>query len=201
MLAVITACVGLVVVAQEGRRFAAAQLWPSPTPTQVATATVTPRPTPTTVGTTSQESTDPESNSTTPARVPAKPDNLSGTWVGTFTETVEGEIRQFRYTLELSQQGTFVAGKSSIEKEDDQDTFAQFVVRGQLVTDGPAPGVKFAEDLLGTKNLGSSSAAAPRNTQLAYSLAGDQEYLVGEWVDKRYSGQNVSGLVELTRHR
>ena len=203
MLAVIACCVVLVVVVQEARQFFIVQFQqPAATPVVVATSTPTSRNEPKSSSQTTalQSSTATVADKSTPAlQTPTKPVNLSGKWVGSFSETVDGIVYQYNYILELSQQGTLVAGKSSIEKVDDPNTFAKFVLRGQIARNSNPLTIKITEDLLSAKNLGDSSAAAPRNTQLSYLLAQNQEYLEGEWVDERYSAQNVSGTVKLTK--
>jgi hypothetical protein len=116
--------------------------------------------------------------------------------VGLFTETVDGVPHQYRYTLELSQQGNFVAGKSTLEKEDDTTTFARFVIRGQ-VTAGPT--LKIVEDLLTAQKLLSGSAAGPRTTEFSYFSSEGQDLLEGEWADRRQSTQAVTGTVMLVK--
>jgi hypothetical protein len=137
--------------------------------------------------------------SSTTSQAPAKPVNFSGKWVGSFSEAIEGNVYQYRYTLELSQQGTALSGRSTIEKEDDPDTFARFLVRGQVLQSAGVPAVKIAEDLFGAQNLHAGGAAAPRTTELSYSSSPEQEYLEGQWVDRRDSSGEVSGTVKLTR--
>lgn len=202
VLAVILACIILVIISQEARRFFTAEP-PKPTTTSVVVATPSPtlkndgaalaeQPAP-------QKATATAGPSSSSTQVPAKPLNFTGKWTGTFSEVVDGIAYDYNYTLELTQQGAFISGKSIIERQDDPGTFARFVVRGQIVPNTNPPAIKITEDLLDAKNLRSGSAAAPRITQLGYVSAQDGEYLVGEWVDKRYSAQNVSGIVELSR--
>jgi hypothetical protein len=197
VLAVIIVCLVLVAVVQEARRFFIARQQPA---TATPAATPTPRDEPQAAPPTVQPATAAASNEpSTPAPVPAKPGNLSGKWAGTFSETVDGSPQQYRYTLELSQQGSFIAGKSTIEKEDDPGAFASFVIRGQIVQDAAGPAVNIAEDLLGAQKLRSGSAVGPRNTQFSYFVTESREYLEGEWVDRRAGAQHITGTVTLTK--
>jgi hypothetical protein len=188
----------LVLVVQEVQRFFAPARRPSPA--TVAVATPTPRRTTQPVQVTSPKATaSPPTLSSATSQAPAKPVNFSGKWVGSFSETIEGNVYQYRYTLELSQQGAAISGRSTIEKEDDPGTFARFLVRGQVLQNAEVPAVKIAEDLFGAQNLHAGGAAAPRTTELSYFLSQDLEYLEGEWVDRRASSGGVSGTVKLTR--
>jgi len=202
VLVVILVCLTGVVISQETRQFFKAQP-PKPTATTIAAAT----PSPTSNNepglvsqATAQPATTITSNSASPpTQSPSKPLKLTGKWAGTFSEVVEGVTYDYNYTLELSQQGTFISGKSIIEKQDDPGTFARFVVKGQILPNTNPATIKITEDLLAAQKLFSGSAAAPRITQLNYILAQDEEYLDGEWVDKTKAAQNVSGLVTLSR--
>lgn len=198
VLAVIVACLALVVVTQQARQFFVSQAQqPTATPVVAAptphdeprTAQATPRPT--AIAASNQRSTQ--------APAPSKPINLTGKWAGFFSETIDGNTYQYRYILELSQQGNFVSGKSTIEKEDDPNAFAKFVIRGQITQSPNGPAVKIAEDLVGAQKLRTGSAVGPRTTQLSYFLTEGQEYLEGEWVDRRSSIQNIVGTVTLTK--
>lgn len=197
VLAVILSCLVLVVVAQEAQQlFSAAAL---PTATLVA-VTPTPaaeaRPGQATLPSTPAAAVTPASASAQPSLKSVK---LSGKWVGAFAESVDGSPQQYLYTLELSQQGASISGKSTIEKEGDPGTFAKFLVRGQVVTEANTLSVKIVEELLGVKNLHSGSAAAPRNTRLSYVSAEGLEYLEGEWSDRRFTAEKVTGTLKLTR--
>lgn len=200
VLAVIVSCLMLVIMTQGARQFFTAQK-PPPTATSIAAATLSPTATkePEATGQAAPRPAPATTSSSSSPATPAKPLNLTGRWHGTFSEVVDGVAYDYNYTLELSQQGTFIAGKSIIEKQDDPGTFARFVVRGQIVSNTDPTAIKITEDLLGAQKLRSGSAAAPRNTQLSYISAQDGEYLEGEWVDKRYSTQDVSGTIRLTR--
>ena len=204
VLAVIVSCIILVIISQEARRFIKAEE-PKPTATSIAVATPSPtskndESTLTGPGTPQKATaTTGNSSSSSSTQAPAKPLNLTGKWTGTFSEVVDGIAYDYNYTLELTQQGPFVSGKSIIEKQDDPGTFARFVVRGQIAPNTNPPTIKITEDLLGAQNLRSGSAAGPRITQLSYVSAQDGENLNGEWVDKRFSAQNVSGTITLTR--
>jgi hypothetical protein len=187
----------LVVVAQEAQQFFSAAT--PPTATSVV-ALRTPQ-----TGAEPAQVTRPSTPATavTPASTSAQTSTksviLSGKWVGTFTETVDGSPQQYLYTLELSQQGTSISGKSTIEKEGDPGTFAKFLVRGQVVRETNTLSVKIVEELFGVQNLHSGSAAAPRNTRLSYVSAEGQEYLEGEWSDRRFTAESVTGALKLTR--
>ena len=203
VLAVIVSCIILVIISQEARRFFKAE---NPKPTATSIAAATPSPTSKndesklTGQATPQKATAATGNSSSSStQAPAKPLNLTGKWTGTFSEVVDGIAYDYNYTLELTQQGPFVSGKSIIEKQDDPGTFARFVVRGQIAPNTNPPTIKITEDLLSAQKLRSGSAAGPRITQLSYVSAQDGENLNGEWVDKRFSAQNVSGTVTLTR--
>lgn len=192
VLAVILACMALVVAAQQAQRFFSA-----PPPPAATSAAVTPTPRP--------ETTPPLTPASTvlpaaaAAQTPVKSVKLSGKWVGSFAEIVDSSPQQYVYTLELSQQGSSISGKSTIAKEDDPTTFAKFLVRGQVVRDANTVSLKIVEELLGAKNLHSGSAAAPRNTRLSYVSAEGTEYLEGEWSDRRFTDQSVTGKLKLTR--
>lgn len=197
VLVVILSCMVLVVVAQEAQQLFSAATPPTATlvmatripQTSTESAQVTQQNTPATAVT-------PASTSAQPSLKSVK---LSGKWVGAFTETVDGNPQQYLYTLELSQQGASISGKSTIEKEGDPATFARFLVRGQVVQEANTLSVKIVEELLGVKNLHSGSAAAPRNTRLSYVSAEGLEYLEGEWSDRRFTAESVTGVLKLTR--
>jgi len=198
VLLVIMACMGLVVIFQEARGFfipprrlpTATLVAPAPTAPAEATAVLaTPQPTLAAAG----------SQAPTPAPVPAKPASFSGKWEGSFAETVDGAPYQYHYTLELSQQGGFVAGKSTIASEDDPNALARFVVKGQIVESEAGVILKISETLLSAQKLRGGSAVGPRNTQLSYGVAEAQEVLEGEWVDSRPGGQKASGVVRLVK--
>lgn len=194
VLAVIVICLMMVVISQEARQFFKAQP-PKPTATTIVAATPSP-PSNNEPGSASQATPQPASSS---AQSPSKPVKLTGKWVGTFSEVVEGVTYDYNYTLELSQQGTFISGKSIIEKQDDPGTFARFIVRGQVLPNTNPATIKFTEDLLSAQKLLSGSAAAPRITQLNYMLAEDGDHLDGEWADKTKAAQNVTGPITLSR--
>jgi hypothetical protein len=193
VLAVILACMALVVAAQQAQHFFFSAP-PSPAAT-LAAVTPTPR----------LEATPPLTPASTvlpaatAAQTPLKSVKLSGKWVGLFAEAVDGSPQQYVYTLELSQQGSSISGKSTLAKEDDPTTFARFLVRGQVVRDANTVSLKIIEELLGAKNLHSGSAAAPRNTRLSYVFSEGTEYLEGEWSDRRFTAENVTGKLKLTR--
>ncbi|MCL4298402.1 MAG: hypothetical protein KJ077_21880 [Anaerolineae bacterium] len=188
VLAVILSCMGLVVVAQEAQQLFSAATPPTAT---LAAAPRTPQ--------TGAEPTPAAPPRSTSAQTSLKSVKLSGKWVGAFAETVDGSPQQYLYTLELSQQGVSISGKSTIEKEDDPGTSARFLVRGQVVQEANTLSIKIVEELLGVKNLHSGSAAAPRNTRLSYVSAEGLEYLEGEWSDRRFTAESVTGTLKLTR--
>jgi hypothetical protein len=200
VLLVIVACMGVVVIFQEARGFfvpprrlaTATPVAAAPTPTAPAEAPATqatPQPAPGVAG----------NRAPTPASAPAKPASFSGKWEGSFAETVDGTSYQYRYTLELSQQGGFVAGKSTIASEADPDALARFVVKGQVVESEAGVILKISETLLAAQKLRGGSAVGPRNTQLSYGVAEAQEVLEGEWVDSRPGAQKASGVVRLIK--
>lgn len=196
VLAVILSCIVLAVAAQQAQ-----SLFKATPPPAVTSTTITPTSRPETKPTQATLPTTPVGTampaSTTPISV--KTIKLSGKWVGAFTETVDGSLQEYLYTLELTQQGTSISGKSTIEKEGDPNTFARFVVRGQVVRDANTLSVKIIEELLGAKNLHSGSAAAPRNTRLSFVAVDGVEYLEGEWSDRRFTADNITGALKLTR--
>lgn len=191
VLAVILSCIVLAVAAQQAQSLFKAAPSATVTPTSRPETKPTQAASPATPVGTAQPA------STTPISV--KTIKLSGKWVGAFTETVDGSLQEYLYTLELTQQGTSISGKSIIEKEDDPNTFARFVVRGQVVRDANTLSVKIIEELLGAKNLHSGSAAAPRNTRLSFVAVDGVEYLEGEWSDRRFTADNITGALKLTR--
>lgn len=196
VLAVILACLALVVVAQQAQR-----LFTSPRPAATAAA-VTPFPQPRTTPVQAVPLSTPASTvlpATTATQTSLKSVKLSGKWVGSFAETVDGSPQQYLYTLELLQQGTAISGKSTIAKGDDPNTFAKFLVRGQVERDANTLSVKIVEELLGVKNLHSGSAAAPRNTRLSFVSSEGVEYLEGEWSDRRFTAESVTGTLKLRR--
>lgn len=195
VLVVILSCMVLVVVAQEAQQLFSAA--PPPTAT-LAMVARTPQTEAEPVQVT-QPSTPAATPASTSAQASLKSVKLSGKWVGAFAETVDGSPQQYLYTLELIQQGTSISGKSTIEKEGDPGTFARFLVRGQVVQEANTLSIKIVEELLGVKNLHSGSAAAPRNTRLSYVSAEGLEYLEGEWSDRRFTAESVTGVLKLTR--
>jgi len=201
VLAVIFSCLALVVVAQGAQQYLSARAQP-PTATPVV-ATPTPRPEPTKPAaqvTPRQSATSAAAGGSAPPSIqPSKPANLTGKWVGEFSDVVEGSVTSYQYTVELVQQGAFISGKSTIQKEDDPNTFAKFVIRGQVLPTANTFPVQLAEDLLGVQNLNAGSAVAPRTTGLNYFSAEGQETLEGEWVDRRYAGGSITGTVRLAR--
>jgi hypothetical protein len=197
VLAIILSCMLLVVGAQQAQHLFIVAA--SPTAAPVA-ATPTLR-----AGVKQTQTTPPGAPAAAgpPASTSAQPSTksvkLSGKWVGAFTETVDGSPQQYLYTLELSQQGASVNGKSSVEKEGDPDTFAKFLVRGQVVREANTLSIKIVEELFGVQNLHSGSAAAPRSTRLSYVATDGLEYLEGEWSDRRFTAESVTGTLKLTR--
>lgn len=196
VLAVILSCTVLVVAAQQVQHFFSAPSRPAAT---LAAVTPTPRPDAKPVQATPPITATTVLSASTSAQTPLKSVKLSGKWIGSFAETVDGSPQQYLYTLELSQQGTSISGKSTIAKEDDPNTFAKFLVRGQVVRDADTLSVKIVEELLGAKNLHSGSAAAPRNTRLSFVSSEGKEYLEGEWSDRRFAAGSVIGALKLTR--
>jgi hypothetical protein len=191
----------LVVVVQEARRFFGSPNRP-PTVTPTAKTTLTPAPTPPNSRPAAPAPTQPAAAGqplSGPTQSAGKPPNLTGKWAGAFSETVDGAAAHYRYMLEFSQQGNIVAGKSTLEKEDDPSVFARFVVRGQITKNADTYTIKISEDLVAAQKLRSGSAAAPRTTQLNYVLTQSQEHLEGVWIDRRYAEQNISGTVKLLR--
>jgi hypothetical protein len=219
VLAVILSCMALVVVVQEVQRLLAEAARPSPTAPGAAAATPTLRPIPKPTATSPQgtagvgqspastEGSPPPSEAegaSSPGTggvevAPQKPVNFSGKWVGTFSETLEGETLQYQYTLELVQQGTILSGKSTVAKADDPNINARFIIRGKLVSQSNPPAIQLTEDLFAAQGLHTGSAGAPRTTQLGYSSAEGLDALEGEWVDRRNPAAQVTGVVKLVR--
>ena len=199
VLAVIFACIALVVAAQEGQRLVTA-LAPTPTFTP-APATATPAPTPTRpAAQTSSQQTPAAAGEASPAPQAAPQSvSFSGKWTGVFSDVVDGSPVNYQYMLDLMQQGTFLSGRSTIQKEDDPDTFARFVIRGQVSRAGNTFMVQLNEDLQGVQNLSTGSAVAPRITRLTYAWSEAEEFLEGEWVDRRYAAGDVTGTARLSR--
>jgi hypothetical protein len=203
VLAVILSCMALVVVVQEAQQLLAEAARPAPTATKVAVATATLRPTPKPAATSPQDAATvgtsvaaaDEASPPTPA-APQKPVNFSGKWVGSFSETLEGNTLQYQYTLE---QGTILSGKSTVAQEDDPNINARFIIRGKIVAKSDPPTIQLTEDLFAAQGLHTGSAGAPRTTQLSYSAAEGLEALEGEWVDRRNPAAQVTGVVKLTR--
>lgn len=198
VLAVIFACIALVVAAQEGQRLVAAL---SPTPTFTpAPPTATPAPTPTRPAAQSSPETPAAAGEASPvAQAAPQSVNFSGKWAGTFSDTVDGSPVNYQYTLDLMQQGTFLSGRSTIQKEDDPDAFARFVIRGQVSRAGNTFMVQLNEDLQGVQKLDAGSAVAPRITRLTYAWSEAEEFLEGEWVDRRSAAGDVTGTARLSR--
>jgi hypothetical protein len=218
VLAVILSCMALVVVVQEVQGLLAEAARPTPTLPALVAATPTPRPLPKPTATSPQGSTTSaltpppsegetrgveaasagEASPPTPA-APQKPVNFSGKWAGFFSETLEGNIVQYQYTVELVQQGTILSGKSTVAQEDDPNINARFIIRGKLVPKSDPPTIQLTEDLFAAQGLHTGSAGAPRTTQLSYSSAEGLEALEGEWLDRRNPAAQVTGVVRLTR--
>lgn len=199
VLAVIFACIALVIAAQEGQRLVAAL---SPTPTFTpAPPTATPAPTPTRqVAQASPQETPAAAGEASPvAQAAPQSVNFSGKWAGVFSDAVDGSPVTYQYTLDLMQQGTFLSGRSTIQKEDDPDAFARFVIRGQVSRAGNTFMVQLNEDLQGVQKLSAGSAVAPRTTRLTYAWSEAGELLEGEWVDRRFAAGDVTGTARLSR--
>lgn len=196
VLAVILSCLVLAVGAQQAQ-----SLFKAAPPPAVTSARATPTSRPTAKPTQAASLTTPVGTAqpASTAQPSLKSVKLSGKWVGAFAETVDGSPQQYLYTLELTQQGTSISGKSTIQKEDDPNTFARFLVRGQVARDADTLSVKIVEELLGAKNLHNGSAAAPRNTRLNFVVLNGTEYLEGEWSDRRFTAASVTGTLKLTR--
>jgi hypothetical protein len=211
VLAVILCCMALVVVVQEVQGLLAEAARPAPTIPAAAAATPTPRPVPNPTATSPQgpasggkpatgaEAASAEEASPPTQAAPQKPVNFSGKWIGTFSETLEGETLQYQYTLELVQQGTILSGKATVAKEDDPNINARFIIRGKLVAQSNPPAIQLTEDLFAAQGLHTGSAGAPRTTQLSYSSVEGLDTLEGEWVDRRNPTAQISGGVKLTR--
>src|SRR5262245_22730582 len=96
VLAVIMSCLALVIVVQAAQQLFRAKARPTPTAPAAAAASATPRAeakeaqaTPLGTKTGILTSTTPSTQASPPKRV-----NLSGKWIGSFTETVEGNTLQ-----------------------------------------------------------------------------------------------------------
>lgn len=192
VLAVIFACIALVIAAQEGQRLVAA-LAPTPTATATPRPTATPAPTPTRPAAQGAPAGEPA------PRAAPQSVNFSGKWAGVFSDPADGSPVDYLYTLELMQQGTFLSGRSTVQKEDDPDALARFVIRGQISRAGDTFIVQLNEDLQSAQKLGAGSAAAPRTSRLTYDWSEDEEFLEGQWVDRRYASGDVTGTTRLSR--
>lgn len=196
VLAVIFACIALVVAGQEGQRLVAA-LAPTPTATPTPVPTATPVPSPTRPAQTSAPGT--PADEPAPTRAAPQSVNFSGKWAGVFSDSIGDSPVNYQYTLDLMQQGTFISGRSTIQKEDDPDALARFVIRGQVSRAGNTFMVQLNEDLQSVQKLGAGSAVAPRTTRLTYDWSEDEEFLEGEWVDRRHTAGAVTGTTRLSR--
>lgn len=138
----------------------------------------------------------------TPTTSVASEIDVSGVWQGYLTYVLGDRITNFRYQLELTQDGDVISGKSRVEMIGDASSFAEYLVGAQLIVDSGQVMLQLSEtDLLNSNSYTSFVPGDPvvaKVMRLIYSAAQDAEVLEGEWRD--YVGRNLpDGRIRLSK--
>lgn len=128
--------------------------------------------------------------------------DVGGTWQGYLTYVLGDTVTNFRYQLELTQDGNVITGKSRVEKIDDASSFAEYHVGAQLMVDDGQVILQIGEtDLSNSNNYTSfvpSDPVVAKVMRLEYSIAQGKEVLEGEWRD--FVGRNTpDGRIQLNK--
>lgn len=128
--------------------------------------------------------------------------DVSGTWQGYLTYVLGDTVTNFRYQLELTQDGNVITGKSRVEQIGDASSFAEYYVGAQLMVDDGQVMLQISEtDLSNSNNYTSfvpSDPVVAKVMRLEYSIAQGKEVLEGEWRD--FVGRNTpDGRIQLSK--
>jgi len=137
-----------------------------------------------------------------PSSVFAGEVDVSGVWQGYLTYVLGDRITNFRYQLELFQNGSVISGKSRVEMIGDASSFAEYLVGAQLIVEDGQITLQVSEtDLSNYNNYTSfvpSDPVVAKIMRLVYSATQDKQTLEGEWRD--YVGRNMpDGRIQLSR--
>lgn len=138
-----------------------------------------------------------------PLAIPSRGEvDVSGIWQGYLTYVLGDTVTNFRYQLELAQDGSVINGQSRIEKTGDPSSFAEYSIGAQLIVDDGQVTLQLSEtDLINANNYTSfvpSDPVVAKVMQLIYSVAQGKEVLEGGWRD--YVGRNTpDGRIQLSK--